>query len=142
MASESTCSLCNTEAEDTLHVMRDCPHARSVWHLVSQGYMTSQQFYTDGLDEWMMSNLQSRSSSNNIPWSIIFGAILVSIWHQRNEAIFSDISPSPSSLNVRIKRLAHDIIHSFSVDHALGTIPQTLLGARLLGGALLKVGSS
>lgn len=112
------CALYVLSEENALHVMRDCPIARSVWLLVSQGCV-SQDFFTSNLHDWLLSNIRLLSSKNGVPWAVTFGAT-VTLWHQRNDAVFSLVEPSPRILVFRIQRLAHDITRSFSVDQTLG----------------------
>ena len=50
MTSNPSCFICGTHEESTLHILRDCPHARMVWNKVG-GPATSHHFFQGRLKD-------------------------------------------------------------------------------------------
>lgn len=73
------------------------------------------------------------SGNNNRPWALVFSDTLSSLWRQRNEALFSQVHPSPWKLATRIHNLVQDIIRSLEVD-------KILLGSYSLGANRSNIG--
>ncbi|MBA0817361.1 hypothetical protein Gohar_003780, partial [Gossypium harknessii] len=64
-----------------LHVLRDCPTARSIWDKIVSDEIFSS-FYIGSLQEWITSNLQMHQTISlvGIDWSCLFKIIFWLIW--------------------------------------------------------------
>ncbi|KAJ1378244.1 Reverse transcriptase zinc-binding domain [Sesbania bispinosa] len=121
MIESDLCPLCNSLAESSSHILRDCPQVTPVWH----------HFYSQGgpviaLDEditsWIFKNLaRSDVTVSSLSWSLLFGIICHCIWQHRNELIFKQKNWDPSRLIFQAISTARDF--SLSVC-ATGSLPQ------------------
>ncbi|KAA3486519.1 non-LTR retrotransposon transposase [Gossypium australe] len=69
IAQDATCHLCGHIKEDTLHVLRDCPFAREIWHNIIPANHLGSFFF-----EWLFSNLQffSTNKLGDSSWACLF----------------------------------------------------------------------
>ncbi|KAK4262419.1 hypothetical protein QN277_027981 [Acacia crassicarpa] len=82
------CTTCNAAAEDTLHILRDCPFASRMWtSLISPRFVSA--FFSAGLSDWFALNLKNSLGRNmGSSWHIIFGVGVWKLWNWRNLSIF------------------------------------------------------
>ncbi|KAA3479931.1 reverse transcriptase [Gossypium australe] len=81
--------LCGHIKEDILHILRDCPFAKEVWHnIIPANHLGS--FFSGNISKWFFSNLQflSINKLSVFPWACLFGIILWRIWKNHNSSIF------------------------------------------------------
>ncbi|KAK8559266.1 hypothetical protein V6N12_042546 [Hibiscus sabdariffa] len=94
-----SCTICDTQDESTLHVLRDCKFAREVW-LYFSPVVYSPTFFTMNLQAWLMSNIHCHDliSEYSIPWSTFFVSILWQLWKAKNEHVFNSVPQSPTDV--------------------------------------------
>lgn len=89
-----SCSFCGAAQESTLHALRDCPFAASVW--LRLGAVTRDpQFFAFCFEDWRMNNLRgkvcftSHSDDAGLDWSVVFivGCCWL-IWKWRCKRLF------------------------------------------------------
>ncbi|XP_074266271.1 uncharacterized protein LOC141588743 [Silene latifolia] len=87
-----SCLLCPNPSlkESSLHLLRDCSIASSVWSLLN----VDHSFFSLDLQPWIHENCTSRNSS----WATLFSVILWRLWVQRCDSTFNDTPPRPSLL--------------------------------------------
>jgi ribonuclease HI len=84
------CSHCVDIVEDTLHVLRDCPLAKSVWCnlLTSNGRST---FFTGTIKDWVLLNLHQNLGKNmDRDWSCVWATCCYFLWTWRNREAHDD----------------------------------------------------
>ncbi|KAL4359627.1 hypothetical protein AHAS_Ahas08G0096300 [Arachis hypogaea] len=80
---DGTCPRCQHHDESTIHVLRDCPYATSIWkRLIPPKGINS--FFNTNLNDWLSLNLASNSS-----WACLFGVAVSSLWFFRNKLVFN-----------------------------------------------------
>ncbi|CAA0835161.1 Polynucleotidyl transferase- ribonuclease H-like superfamily protein, partial [Striga hermonthica] len=89
MGDSELCPLCRCEVETTLHVLRDCPHATSLWSLL----VVSQQwslFMNSSLREWLSINLFGglNLGPDSSSWHATFIAAIWRLWTRRCKFLF------------------------------------------------------
>lgn len=104
----------NEEEESTLHILRNCPAARSVWRKIGkQAGLPS--FFQGELKAWIMSNLKFIDDSENESWSILFCTALWWIWRWRNCYVFWRSNDIPVDvggfLKVRVEETKRSLLN-------------------------------
>lgn len=91
IASDAYCARCQTEPEDVMHALRDCPRAREVWG--SLGWNDQQhEFFSLGLRDWVMWALKSSESSEGLMCGA--GKLMTVcwwLWRWRNVEVFQGV---------------------------------------------------
>ncbi|CAN1851753.1 Putative ribonuclease H protein At1g65750 [Linum perenne] len=95
LCNEDICSRCRTDTEDALHVLRDCPLAKSTWKLLIPA-VDHQSFFTGSLLEWFIRELNSPDRGQ------LVGITAWLIWKARNESIFDNVSVTSDQLCLRV----------------------------------------
>ncbi|KAH1131232.1 hypothetical protein J1N35_002610 [Gossypium stocksii] len=85
--------MCQYEAEDNLHVLRECPVAKDMWKLIVSEASWSQ-FFSNNLLEWVKTNLgnHGRLPRHGVPWSTLFGILAWRIWKNKNLFVFQELT--------------------------------------------------
>ncbi|RYR17534.1 hypothetical protein Ahy_B03g062245 [Arachis hypogaea] len=83
LTNDDSCPRCQCQEESAIHVLRDCPYAKSIWQRLNPPNGTNFFFNTD-LNEWLFQNLMANNS-----WNCLFGVALSSIWYFRNKLVFN-----------------------------------------------------
>lgn len=96
------CPVCGTEEESVMHVVRDCARMVQVWLIISDGHLPHNTFFTENLEQWLLSNLKSVAHRKSLNWPLIFGTTVHLAWQTRNELIFHQKSLSADQLVRRI----------------------------------------
>ncbi|CAN1762528.1 Putative ribonuclease H protein At1g65750 [Linum perenne] len=92
---DDTCPRCRTGAEDIIHVLRDCPFARSIWQELIPA--TEHDFFFRGsFLDWFTRELNSSVRGQ------LVGITAWLIWKARNESIFDNISVTSDQLRLRV----------------------------------------
>ncbi|RYR16350.1 hypothetical protein Ahy_B04g073348 [Arachis hypogaea] len=92
LTTDDTCPRCRNQDESTIHVLRDCFYAKSIWRLLNPPD-SSRSFYSTGLEAWLLQNL---TSDNN--WACTFGVAVSSLWYFRNKLVFQgDLVPTTTA---------------------------------------------
>ena len=75
---EAYCPRCNREVESILHMLRDYPFSKTVWHQLGR-QVDNSNFFTLSLQEWLNANATSNlhHKSGPLPWNCVF---LFGIW--------------------------------------------------------------
>ncbi|KAK8526975.1 hypothetical protein V6N12_054207 [Hibiscus sabdariffa] len=109
-----SCTICDTQDESTLHVLRDCKFAREVW-LYFSPVVYSPTFFTENLQAWLISNIHCHAlvSKYSIPWYTFFISILWQLWKARNEHVFNSVPQSPTDVWSKGIFWAHCYMESF-----------------------------
>ena len=92
IADSDVCTRCQRSAEIIVHLLRDCPKSKAVWHFVLTNRMYDNFFNLD-LKQWLdfhTSDLAHWSTSMPHSWPQFFVSILWTIWKHRNEEIFQN----------------------------------------------------
>lgn len=84
LTNDPKCFICGGEDESTLHILRDCPAAKSVWRKL-EGFANLSSFYQGGLHEWIRNNLEFESIET---WPTIFAISTWWLWRWRNMLMF------------------------------------------------------
>lgn len=105
------CYICNNQTESVLHILRDCPAARSVWKKVG-GPASLPFFFRDNLKQWMMANLNVYEVEGNLNWATYFSVTLWWIWRWRNRFVFNKSNEIPLDIGAFIQIRVDEVIHS------------------------------
>lgn len=83
---DSDCPHCVSVVEDSLHVLRDCPLAVSVWNVLVNATARSR-FFFDDLQGWIDFNIMSGCLGwdQNSDWSVIWAMTCYLLWSWRNK---------------------------------------------------------
>ncbi|XVF22870.1 hypothetical protein REPUB_Repub12eG0208500 [Reevesia pubescens] len=86
---DTICSRCLIDAEDRLHLLRDCPDSRLIWSYWFRG-VHLDHFCSLNFNDWLMYNLRRKNVfvDQGIQWPILFSYICWFIWSFRNKSIF------------------------------------------------------
>ncbi|CAN1156116.1 Putative ribonuclease H protein At1g65750 [Linum perenne] len=87
------CPLCPGQIENTLHILRDCPFASSVWTELGI-YDQTEALWSDNLNSWLAKLLNSEKN-------LCFGNVCWILWKERNARAFSGSTASAKSVAVR-----------------------------------------
>ncbi|CAA0814630.1 3-epi-6-deoxocathasterone 23-monooxygenase [Striga hermonthica] len=101
LTDDDGCAGCG-QLESTIHVLRDCPKARSIWdRLLPRPYR--EEFFSSELRSWIWSNLSGSGDDGMDGWATIFAITCWRIWFWRNMGIFShkDVSLEVKVQDVR-----------------------------------------
>ncbi|KAJ8448033.1 hypothetical protein Cgig2_028909 [Carnegiea gigantea] len=88
LTSNPICTICDSAEETTLHLLRDCSLAWTVWNAMLPSHDRSS-FFTGSLRSWLAYNL-GRSGTDNRNWSTYFATTLWWIWKWRNKCMFDE----------------------------------------------------
>ncbi|KAF7827149.1 reverse transcriptase [Senna tora] len=89
------CKLCNSNQEDLLHALRDCPSITHIWNHLP----LPPNFFSLPIDLWLKSNCTNNSSSLiNLPWNTCFIYVCYHIWTNRNLYLFKNKPHLPHSI--------------------------------------------
>ena len=109
MSDDSKCYICNAPVESVLHILRDCPAARSIWKKVG-GPAELPFFFRQNLKQWMMANLNAEEDNANLNWTTYFSVTLWWIWRWRNCFVFNKSHEIPldigAFLQIRVEEYA------------------------------------
>ncbi|XP_052112461.1 uncharacterized protein LOC127744218 [Arachis duranensis] len=83
LTNDDSCPRCRCHEESTIHVLRDCFYAKSIWRKLFPPIGINSFFNTD-LNEWLLQNLKS-----NNKWSCLFGVAVSTMWYLRNKLVFN-----------------------------------------------------
>ncbi|KAK8530710.1 hypothetical protein V6N12_013212 [Hibiscus sabdariffa] len=88
-----------TDAETTVHALRDCRSANAIWSFLLP-HACRVDFFRTNLQDWLCSNLAADFShpSWDLNWSILFASTLWQIWCMRNNWVFNDVQVSQESI--------------------------------------------
>ncbi|CAA0836345.1 Peptidyl-prolyl cis-trans isomerase PASTICCINO1 [Striga hermonthica] len=78
MSSSDGCVLCGLEEETSLHVVRDCLLAKTVWNRLLLEAVSSQ-FFNLPLDHWLELNLLHGADIGHM-WDRTFGVVVWKMW--------------------------------------------------------------
>ncbi|CAN1824010.1 Putative ribonuclease H protein At1g65750 [Linum perenne] len=95
LCTDDICTRCRAGTEDVLHVLRDCPLAKSTWLSLIPAY-DHQSFFTGTLLEWFTRELNSSNRGQ------LVGITAWLIWKARNESIFDNASVTSDQLRLRV----------------------------------------
>lgn len=82
MNSQAVCPLCQAYEETRIHLLRECPTVKPLWHAFVNQHNNSTSF-SRSLEDWMEANL---NPSNRQHWHILFGIIIW--WYHRKQHVF------------------------------------------------------
>nr|XP_025664883.1 uncharacterized protein LOC112763420 [Arachis hypogaea] len=104
LTNDDTCPRCRSHEESTIHVLRDCPYAMSIWNRLIPPNGRSSFFNTE-LNEWLYQNL-----TTNKNWNCLFGVALSSIWYLRNKLVFNGESAHVNTAVNQIKARSEEFL--------------------------------
>lgn len=73
LSHDSSCPSCGHDVEDTLHVLRDCARAQTVWSVLVENSV-QQRFFSLDLADWIDSNISGQLKGNKTVtnWQLTF----------------------------------------------------------------------
>ena len=73
LSHDSSCPSCGHDVEDTLHVLRDCARAKTVWSVLVENSV-QQRFFSLDLADWIDSNISGQLKGNKTVtnWQLTF----------------------------------------------------------------------
>ena len=110
---KTTCLLCCSSVETTLHVLRDYPTIQPIWHELSKLNIPHNFFNLD-LPNWV--KFVSTSTSITpllplVPWNFSFPFVAWSIWLARNKLVMEGQLFVVQLILKKIKALSLDTFH-------------------------------
>jgi ribonuclease HI len=93
---EPWCRHCVDVVEDTMHVLRDCPLAKSIWcNLLNNE--AREFFFSSALDDWITMNMRKECGRNsNLRWSCLWATTCHFLWLWRNREVHGDARTRPT----------------------------------------------
>ncbi|KAJ1380964.1 Ribonuclease H domain [Sesbania bispinosa] len=88
--------------ETTMHVLRDCEAAESVWKCLGGSNIPVNFFSVDAY-EWFKNNFLGGLGGD---WCLVFGLTVWNLWRCRNEVVFENKVSSTKEVIGRIRNLA------------------------------------
>lgn len=113
LSDDSKCYICNHPSESVLHILRDCPAARSIWRKVG-GPADSPLFKRSNLKQWLMANLNEEEDNERMHWATYFGTTTWWIWRWRNCFVFNKSHEIPLDIGAFLQIRVDEIIRSLS----------------------------
>ncbi|CAN1751084.1 Putative ribonuclease H protein At1g65750 [Linum perenne] len=95
MTEDDTCHHCNTVSETSLHTLRDCTLAKSVWEALLPPNLVND-FFSGSIQEWIFKGIHLNSDS------LLFGVTAWILWKARNEHIFDNNRVTCDQLRLRV----------------------------------------
>ncbi|KAJ1418544.1 Reverse transcriptase zinc-binding domain [Sesbania bispinosa] len=84
-----TCPMCQTKSESTIHVLRDCDTAKTLWNLLGV-HQLDINFFNYNILDWIYRNISNPSEVvKGIPWPTVITATLSTLWYVRNDRVFN-----------------------------------------------------
>lgn len=107
---DTSCPMCQSEAESLTHALQDCNMVKPFWLKLGTNCLCPS-FFSQGIKDWLISNSSLKSSQNaaGLPWNILFPYAIWMIWKQRNNVCFSNKRPNPN-LDKVVTKLATDFL--------------------------------
>lgn len=99
LTGDPKCFICGGEDESTLHMLRDCPAAKSVWRKL-EGFANLSSLYQGGLQEWIRNNMEFENIET---WPTLFAITTWWLWRWRNMMLFDRRSEIPLDLIAFLK---------------------------------------
>ncbi|GAU37566.1 hypothetical protein TSUD_153990 [Trifolium subterraneum] len=84
-----TCALCNEENEDSEHIFFKCPSSRNVWSMTGFFHVVSNAINNNNNAQDIIFHILQQLSKDD---STVFACILWSIWKQRNNQIWNNVT--------------------------------------------------
>jgi ribonuclease HI len=104
----SMCGYCCNVVEDTLHVMRDCPLAMSLWLNVVH-WSARGNFFMGDLKHWINFNMSNEVGWNNeVDWKNYWAIACHCLWYWRNKELYDDSFMRPASPINHVLKLVKD----------------------------------
>lgn len=97
MTSNPSCFICGHNEETTLHILRDCPHARMCWRKLGDS-SNYPQLFQGTLKDWITRNISGEHEVMNEKWHTLFGVTVWWIWRWRNCHVFDRMQGIPSDI--------------------------------------------
>lgn len=97
LTDDPRCQRCNGQEETLLHLLRDCPAARSIWSAVG-GTARYNSFFQGDLQQWITRNLKAEGLIFSEKWPTIFSLTLWWNWRWRNCVVFGRNEDIPSDI--------------------------------------------
>ncbi|PNX98086.1 ribonuclease H [Trifolium pratense] len=103
----ATCSLCNSHAETSIHLLRDCVNIQPIWQQLHFSHFT----HTTDMDvhDWLHKNLKPSMAAGSTDRHVIFGVAVWCIWLGRNQQVFDGKQFQTQRVINQIRALAADI---------------------------------
>lgn len=97
-----SCFICGQDNESSIHILRDCPAAKSVWRRLG-GRSNFSSFYQGDLKTWLSSNLEEDERDEGEGWQSYFGITLWWLWRWRNIRVFENGKDIPVDVGAFLK---------------------------------------
>ncbi|KAL4292566.1 hypothetical protein AHAS_Ahas18G0040900 [Arachis hypogaea] len=114
------CSLCNSGIEDTLHALRNCPKASTIWvNLLKSNEIPG--FFQSNWEDWIGVNLHKQLGKNdNLNWLDTFITTCWRIWYWRNKEMHDTSYNRPRQPHQEIYKQVQDIKEALEKDYLVG----------------------
>lgn len=99
LTDDTKCFICGESSESTLHILRDCPAARSIWRKV-EGPSLDPTFFQEDLKNWILKNLENKEHET---WPTFFAIIIWWLWRWRNMFVFGRGNEVPVDIGAFLK---------------------------------------
>ncbi|GAU48398.1 hypothetical protein TSUD_405430 [Trifolium subterraneum] len=99
------CALCNIEGEDSLHVFFKCPSSQNVWSMTSFFQVVSSVINNENEASAIVFQILRQLSKED---AALFACILWSIWKQRNNQIWNNVTDAQSFVFSRANNMLQE----------------------------------
>ncbi|GMI99700.1 hypothetical protein HRI_003639300 [Hibiscus trionum] len=109
ITSDPSCTSCGCAAETILHVLRDCPTTRHLWHSIVP-HENHEVFFQLSLRKWIAANIHMTKPMGPVfvSWSLLFASLVWQIWKRRNDFMFMDSCSSlPDAYRISLTWAMH-----------------------------------
>ena len=101
----TVCALCNVDEEDSLHLLFRCPGSRNIWSMWNVFSVVSHIFdQYQNIKDIIFETIKVLSNGDES----LFGCIIWSIWKQRNNKIWKEVTDAQGFVFDRAKTLLQD----------------------------------
>lgn len=120
LTTDDRCPRCNLNVEDLHHLLRECPKAKEIWHLI-RGSRWIENCQGQSLDQWLQLNLKNQERRiYHIPWGTVFLYTIWEIWKDRNKVVFSHEHGNVHEIIRSIQHQATEAYEAFQADQFTG----------------------
>ncbi|KAG6635874.1 hypothetical protein CIPAW_11G073400 [Carya illinoinensis] len=113
---EDVCPICKLQPETIEHALWECPSAQDVWSQCGKKLQKTNLFFKS-----FRALLESLLESHEEEYMLEFALTVWLIWKRRNDLVFNNQFPHPSSITQAIKSLTADLHQSQQPAQAAST---------------------
>ncbi|KAK2362141.1 hypothetical protein QL285_087230 [Trifolium repens] len=102
---QQICALCNCDEEDNMHLFLKCPSSKNVWSMTSFSQVVSNVVDNAAEAHTAIFNILQQLSKED---KAVFACILWSIWKQRNNQIWNNVTDAQNFVFSRAINMLQD----------------------------------